>query len=114
MGFDRGLGFFRAGLEEGLHSMANKHSLYELNCRQTALRAIQRRRQHLSQASAARARALDAQAALQRQHGVQTLRQGAGNERAHSHGRPHAAGEEKHGDVVGVRGENAGGGGAYN
>lgn len=92
--------------------MADKYSLYELNCRETAQRAIQRRRQHLSQAPAARARTLDAQAALQRQHRVQTLRQGAGNERAHAHWRPHAAGEEKHGDLVGVRCENAGGGGA--
>ena len=50
---------------------------------------------------------MGAKRALQGDGCVQTMRQRAGHEGSHSHRRPHAAGEEEHGDNVGVGSEYA-------
>ncbi len=87
--------------------MTDERSLQEAYGSQTSLAAVQSWREIGCQFSLACTSAMGAKRALQGDGCVQTMRQRARHEGSHSHRRPHAAGEEEHGDDVGVRSEYA-------
>lgn len=87
--------------------MADERSLQEAYGSQASLAAVQSWRENGCQFSSACARAMGAKRALQSDGCAQTMRQCTRHEGSHSHGRPHAAGEEEHGDDVGAGGEDA-------